>query len=318
MSEWENQKTADALARVDRFMAEAGGMTRQGVEQPARGATNRTVFARQGDRIIVFKVFCEPERKERECFGIHHWKETGLTPKLIFDIDSTMIAMSHVPGRGLTESRRSNGEVRWRQACRGVGRAAGSLAAFPISEADIAAFESRFYRGIESVEKYLGRIVELGRGVCKRDRDFSGRYWSENLDFIESRLEAIYRQPRVLYHQDVSNLHVEQGRFTGFFDLEMCRVGCPALQLGSVLGMLDNTDGHAWTQFKLGWTESRGQLEESDVESALAAAFLLGWRVITRYLSYDGSAGSGFDWASPADPSEYQRGFESLKRMVRM
>jgi hypothetical protein len=46
MSEWEDQKTADAIARVDRFMAEVGGMTREDVEQPGRGNTNRTVFAR--------------------------------------------------------------------------------------------------------------------------------------------------------------------------------------------------------------------------------------------------------------------------------
>ena len=316
--DWATQFTRDALSRVDAFIAQHPGYTRQGVEQPGQGATNRVVFVRRGDDLVVLKVFCEAERKERECFGLRHWWETGLVPELIADVDPRMIVMSYVPGVHLGQARQMDGDVVWREACRETGRAIGSLTRVPLSAADRSAFESRFYDGLGTLEAYLGRILELGRSIHARDPDFGDGFWQENLDFVEVQLDGLLSQPRVLYHQDVGNLHVQQGRFIGFYDLEMCRVGCAAMQLASSLGMLGG-EVTGWEPFCEGWEAATHRpLGLDDRRAAAAAHSLLRWREISRYLSYDGTPGSGVAWASPADPVRYHRSIQATERLLKV
>jgi hypothetical protein len=310
--------TAAALTRVDQFIARHGCLTRDGVKQPGQGSTNRVVFARRGDHIIVFKVFCEEQRKERECFALRHWQSTGMVPELIWDIDRTMIAMSHVPGGWLSQARSREGAEAWRQACRETGRAIGRLTCVPLNPAERATFESRFYGDVGTLESYLGRILDLGRCIYARDPDFRDGFWKKSLDFAARNLETILLQPRVLYHQDVGNLHVQSGRFMGFFDLEMCRPGSVAMQLGSALGLVE-TDPEAWMLFRQGWEAGTGtSLTPRDLAAAGAVKVLLGWREISRYLSYDGTPGSGFEWASPADPVYYRRSFDAVAGLLQI
>lgn len=315
-NDWATHFTQDALAKVDAFIAEHPEYSRDGVPQPGQGSTNRVMFARSGDRLVVLKVFCEVERKERECFGLRHWRDTGLVPELIWEADPTLIVMSHVPGVYLSQAPEADGEEAWRAACREVGRAIGRLTRVPLSAADRTAFESRFYRDAPTLEAYLGRILSLGRSINERDPDFRDDFWRASLDFAEAELPGILAQPPVLYHQDAGNLHVRHGRFMGFFDLEMCRVGCAAMQLASSLGMLEG-DEAGWEPFFQGWeAATQAPLGSKDRRAAAAAGHLLDWREISRYLSYDGTPGTGFPWASPADPVAYRRSMEAMANMI--
>jgi len=314
--DWAAQFKQEARAKVDAFIAQHPDYTRQGVEQPDQGATNRVVFARRGEGLVVFKIFCETDRKERECFALRHWRDTGLVPKLICDVDERLIVMSHVPGVSLHDARATNGVAIWRRACREVGRAVGSLTRVPLGDTDRGAFEARFYGGLAALEPYLNRITELGRSIHARDRDFRGDFWRDSLDFIDAELPGILAQPYVLYHQDVGNLHVQRGRFTGFFDLEMCRVGGTAMQLASAIGML-NGEQTAWEPFRQGWEAATGRpLIRPDRRAAAAAKHLLCWREISRYLSYDGTPGSGYAWADPADPVRYRTVIETAESLL--
>ena len=314
--DWPSRFTREALARVDAYIAAHPEYTLRGVEKPAQGATNRVIFTRRDGELIVFKVFCEAERKERECFALRHWQETGLVPELICDMDPQMIVTSYLPGVSLPAAREAYGEAAWRKACRSVGRSVASLLGVPLGSAERTDFESRFYDGLGTFETYLGRICDLAHSIHRRDSDFSGCFWQESLDLIESQLSSILAQPRGLYHQDVGNLHVERGRFVGFFDLEMCRVGGAAMQLAAALGMLQGRQ-EGWTRFRTGWEEVSGApLGGSDRMAALAASHLLHWREISRYLSYDGTPGSGYAWASPADPVVYRRSMETAEGLL--
>lgn len=311
-----SQFAAEALAKVDAFIAEHPECTRHGVKQPPQGATNQVVFARRGSDLVVFKVFCSAERKQRECFGLLHWRETGLVPELVCDAGPRMIVMSHVPGTSLAAARVADGEAVWPNACREAAKAIGLLTAVPMGASDRAAFESRFYDGLGSLEAYLGRILELGRSIHQRDPDFRDGFWRDSVGFVEGQVDAILSQPRVLYHQDVSNLHVQQGRFAGFYDLEMCRVGCAAMQLASSLSMLAEKR-QGWEPFCEGWeAATNAPLARDDRRAAAACMHLLKWREISRYLSYDGSVGSGYDWASPADPTTYREAIEEAENML--
>jgi hypothetical protein len=301
--------TDAALARVDAFITAHPEYARQGVQQPGHGSTNRVFCARLGHEPVIFKVFCEAERKERELFGLRHWRKTGLVPRLICDADAMMIVMSYVPGVYLHQVREADGDTARHRACREAGNASGALTCVPLSDADRAAFESRFYQDLPTLEAYLGRILELGRGVNVRDPDFQGHFWRESLDFIQAELAGILSQPRVLFHQDAANLHIADGRFAGFFDLEMCRVGCAAMQLASSLRILEGDDA--------GWEAGAcTRLSESNLRAAVAAWHPLSWREICRYLSYDGTPGTGFAWASPADPVRYRRSIEAIRNML--
>lgn len=312
------QFTAEALARVDAFIVAHPEYTRQGIEQPGQGATNRVVFARRGEDPVVFKVFCEVERKERECFALRHWKETGLVPELIRDQDSRMIVMSHVPGCMLHvfSSRDDVSETTRIETCAALGRAFGSLAIVPLSVSDRTRFEARFYGALNTLEAYLGRILELGRSIQAIDPNFGDDFWKGSLDFIQAQMDTILSQPRILYHQDAGNFHVQPGRLRGFFDLEMCFIGCEAMQVGALLDVFQGLR-ERWEPFRRGWeTATRRPLDGVDLRAALAVYHLLCWRVISRYMSYDGTPGTGYAWASPANPARYRSAIESVTRML--
>jgi len=57
------QRLERARARVDAFIREDPGYTREGVKQPGQGVNNLVVFARKDDRTVVFKAFIWPESK---------------------------------------------------------------------------------------------------------------------------------------------------------------------------------------------------------------------------------------------------------------
>jgi hypothetical protein len=308
--------TLTALRQVDAYIAAHPDYTRQGVPQPGQGATNRVVFGRCGGETVVFKIFCERERKQREVFAFRHWQPTGLIPALIADPDETMIVMSYVPGVHLHASRRADAPSVFDQACYETGQAIGTLTRAPLSAAERADFESRFYGELGPLEAYVERMVELSRAIQASDADFYDPFWRDNLDLIESQLPYLYAQPRGLYHQDVSNLHVQNGRFCGFYDLEMCRVGCAAMQLASGLGMMDG-DPAVWLPFRAGWEAATGAtLSAEQRQATLAAYSVLQWREISRYLSYDGTPGTGYAWASPADPVRYRANLQTAQTLL--
>jgi aminoglycoside phosphotransferase (APT) family kinase protein len=310
--------TKHALARIDAFIAEHPEYTRSDFNPSLQGGTNRVVLGRRGNERIVFKVFCEAERKQRECFALRHWRETGLVPGLLADAGPDMIVTTRVPGTTTLHGMhgRVTNEDEWREACGEMGRAVASLMAVPMSATARTNFESRVYGGLGPLEAYLGRIVDLARGVQRRDPDFRDGYWASSLGFFERLLPSILAEPRTLYHQDPANHFFDGRRFAGFYDLEMCRVGGPAMQLSYCTGVL-NGSADGWAHFRAGWESAGGCALDWDACDAIAAAVhLLGWRVITRYMSYDGTPGSGYGWAGPADPARYRRLFDEAESML--
>jgi hypothetical protein len=88
------------------------------------------------------------------------------------------------------------------------------------------------------------------------------------------------------------------------------------MQLAAALGMLVGEQA-AWEPFCEGWQKATGQpLTRADLNAAAAAHQLLQWREICRYLSYDGTPGTGYEWAQPADPAQYRRTIEAASKML--
>ena len=96
----------------------------------------------------------------------------------------------------------------------------------------------------------------------------------------------------------------------------MCRAGCAAMQLGAAFGLLEGNLA-AWEWFRKGWQQGTGQdLTYESIQAAAAARYLLGWREICRYMSYDGTPGTGYSWASPANPQTYYKHFEAVGEIL--
>ena len=302
------------LSKVDAFIAAHPEYSRD-VPQLGQGSTNHVVYARRGDTNVIFKHCCDVGRKERECFGMRHWHDTNLVAKLQWDCDQDMVLITHIPGTWLHRAKDVDGEEAWRSACRESGKAIAALTMVPLSVNAQNEFQTRFYEE-RTFEDYARKILRLGRSVHALDPGFQHSYWNENLDFIENCLGAMLAEPPVLYHQDVGNFHVQAGRFMGFFDVESCRIGCASMQFGSSL-LLPKKDDGSWALFREGWEEQRGaKLTTVDRACAAAGNHLLVWRWITRYLSYDGTPGSGFDWASPADPQSAKECIDGVNEML--
>ncbi len=174
-------------------------------------------------------------------------------------------------GQWLHTARTSEGDVAWRDACRDTGRAVAELTKVPLDAEDRISFESRFYGDLGTLEAYLGRIIDLGHSIAARDPEFGDAFWHRDLDFIESPLDRLLSEPRALYHQDVSNFHVQKGEFMGFFDLEMCRVGCASMQLGAAACMFLG-ESVGWAHFREGYEAVRRQPLSRDERRAAAAA----------------------------------------------
>jgi hypothetical protein len=309
--------------RIARFLAAHPEYSYEEIGQPGQGATNHVAFLRRHDELVVAKAFCTPERKAREAFALKHWRHTGLVPVLMAEEEPDLIVMSHLPGINLHIARTSDPDSVWHQACQDVGCAAAKFVSVPISITDQADFQRQFYNetssteaGTATLENYFDTILRFGHGVFELDADFQDPYWQRSLRFIAEQLPGILAERRALYHQDFGNLNVDRGRFIGFYDLEMCRVGCASMQLGSALGTILYNKG-MWPEFRAGWQQAiRRPIAYDEIRRALAVYHALGWREITRYLSYNGTPGSGFSWASPADPLHYRNSFEQAEAVL--
>lgn len=255
-----------------------------------QGSTNRVVRGMCADQPVIFKHFWDPPRRERELFGLRHWAPSGLVPVLYECDHPCLIVMSQVPGSWLAEFlTRADAEER-AEATRNVARAMATLISVPLSVGDRRRFEEGRLYDFPTLEAYIGRILELARGVHQRQEAYRTETWGRSLTFMEAQLEAILAEPRVLYHQDVANFYMLGERFSGFFDLEMCRVGCVSMQLGSGLMMFDRY-GLDWDVFCEAFENKLGrELGEAGRRSALAAHHFLKWREVTRYLSWSGDA----------------------------
>lgn len=301
----------EIVAQVEAWCSQNAGWTWRGVEQPVQGSTNRVVFVRRGEELRVCKIFCEQERRDREVFALRHWDATGLVPKLVGEVGSRMIVTTFVPGAHLVASRGQQSRGEWVHSCYEAGWAMARLSRVSLSDSQKSVFEFRFYRELPTLAGYLGWILELGRKINAADAGFAGEFWKKSLDFAKSQIPGILAERPRLYHQDVGNLHVQAGRFMGFYDLEMCRVGCASMQLGSMMEYIEREPA-VWQPMREGWEAGVGYLlDEPRLLRALAVHHLLCWRVISRYMSYDGTPGSGYPWAEAADPVWCRRSIEA-------
>ena len=271
-----------AIPAVERYVAKYPEYTISPDQTGSAGNTNYVIFGHRYQQPVIFKYFCEDERKEREVFAMHHFARTGLVPKLLADVDTRLIIQSRIPGGWLPNPDDSSYPTIDRDiAGYSLGEATATLISVPLTPQDANDYESRFYEGL-TLENYLRNILEASWLIHQKVTPYRAPLFAESLGTIEANLPYLLSQTRVLYHQDAMNMHFLESRFSGFFDLEMCRVGTEAMQIGSLWYFFAIHNN--WDAFAQGFAAtSKRELDERDFNAAQAFAHFLVWRYISRY-----------------------------------
>ncbi len=257
----------------------------------SQSVTNYVIFGHCGDQRVIFKYFCRDERKARELFGLRHFATARLVPQLLEDEGARLIVVSHIPGGFLPKPEVDETAfyaIDREMMGRTLGAATANLVSTSLSEQTAEEFESRFYDG-ERLTAYFQGILQASGEIHKRVDCYKDDLFARSLATIEKNLPFILAQPRLLYHQDALNMHFVGSRFSGFFDLEMCRVGTEAMQIGSLWSIFTNYDN--WDAFAQGFAEVAGYtLSPQAKASACAFAHFMLWRSISDYGEWHGEA----------------------------
>jgi hypothetical protein len=259
----------------------------------SQSVTNYVILGHRRDHLseqrVVFKYFCRDERKQREIFGLRHFAATGLVPQLLEDDGPRLIVVSHIPGAFLprpeVDLAAFHGVDRQLMGYT-LGEATAKLMSTPLAAQTAKDFESRFYNG-ETLNNYLYGILQASQAIHQRVECYKADIFAHSLALIEENLPRILAQPRLLYHQDALNMHFMGSRFSGFFDLEMCRVGTAAMQIGSLWSIL--VSYAVWEAFAQGFADVSGRmLEAQDWAASRAFGHFMLWRSISDYGDWRG------------------------------
>lgn len=272
---------------VERFIQEHPQYTIDPDQTGSASVTNYVVFGHCGKQPVVFKYFCRDERKEREVFALHHFAATGVVPQLLEEDGQRLIVESWIPGGWIRDATDAAFDTTARAlAGRTLGQTTAKLVNVPLSPAAADAYESRFYDG-ERLTDYLQNILEASRSIQRQVACYGDPIFADSLAIIEANLPTILSQPRLLYHQDAMNVHFVDDRCSGFFDLEMCRVGTEAMQIGSLWWIIATYQ--VWDAFAQGFAEAANRsLGPADLAAARAFAHFLVWRYISDYGDWRG------------------------------
>ena len=281
MREKWRRKGLTALPAIDAFVQSHGAYSLDEDQSGSYGNTNYVVFGHRQDQAVVIKYFFDPERREREVYGLRHWSQTGCVPDLVHDDGGHLLVQTRLE----VDPDLRDAEVDPEAIGHSIGRAIATMYRVPIEKSEIADFESRFYGGVK-IDDYVMGIVDAGRAVHETEPEYSGATFADSLSFIDASLPTLLSQPRRLYHQDAGNMLCAGGRLVGFFDLEMCRVGTLPIQIGCLTGKMRHLD--CWQAFINGFESKSGEPLGKDVLlAAWAWNHFMTWRYLTTQVDRD-------------------------------
>ena len=258
-------------------------------EQPAyRGGTNYITFGRHGDEPVVFKVFVSPARWRNELWCLRHFAQTGYVPHIRAVVPDQMVVITRLPNGDDGGVASATTE----RVSYAVGQALGAFA-----QADLPLVEG----GYSPVRDFhliawgtnLGAVIDrylaIGYRAQQAVEAYQTPFFSESLALIASQRDVVAAQPPLLFHEDISNLAVDEGAFQGFYDLEMCRLGTEAMQLGVALGLCAPQNGFDWSWLRQGYERRTGRsLGADDMTAILAMNHFYHLIRVCRWGNWDG------------------------------
>ena len=96
MVERHQHKSLMALPAIEAYVDSHGGFSVDEDQQGSHGNTNYVAFGHKDSQPAVFKYFFDPERREREVYGLRHWEATELVPEVVHDDGSNLLVQSRL------------------------------------------------------------------------------------------------------------------------------------------------------------------------------------------------------------------------------
>jgi hypothetical protein len=267
--------TAQAQIDLDAFLHAHPQFSMDNVQPTYRGGTNYITLGHCGEQPIVFKSFIRTYRWAHELFCLRHFAPTGVVPQILAVVPEQLIVM--------TRWADNNAEIPWTlvqraQLSEQIGQAVATLVQWPLPNAatqPAAASEFEQFVWREDVEQIARRCVALCRQIQRVLPRYQTDFFTASLDFVEAQIDYVAQQPRLLFHEDISNFSVDQGQFQGFYDLEMMRIGTEPMQLGVVVDLIcphwREDEWLVWPSFLQGYqAASHRSLTERDFQAILA------------------------------------------------
>lgn len=264
-------------------------------EQPVyRGGTNYITLGHYGEQPIVFKSFVRTYRWSHEYFCLRHFARTGCVPRIFAIAPETLIVMTRLPD-GTTGSTAPTLAER-EQLSYQLGEAVGTLVQWPmptVEQQPPATSEFEEFSWRSDIDVVMRHCVSLCRQIQQTMPVYQTPFFTASLDLVEAHIDYVAQQPRILFHEDISNFAVAEGNFQGFYDLEMVRVGTEAMQLGVVFDLIrphwQENEWLVWTAFLRAYQNTTRQLlSEPDFRAALAMNHLCYHIRLCRWGKWDG------------------------------
>jgi hypothetical protein len=283
----------EAQRAIDRYIASRPQCVIEAAQPSYRGGTNRIFFGSVEKRPAVFKYFTSDARWRNELRCLRHFRSTALVPEILDAQSPRLIVTNRLPGHDLCSARIDPAEVP--RLSRAIGQSIANLSASGLPPGiDGEAFDIIPWAPSPraAMERYLFACERIHRTIPR----YGGSLFAESLRSIREILDRLPPRHECLWHEDISNAKLDRGRFVGFFDLEMCRPGTRAMQLGVAL--------HLCTVSPLRWRDLLDGYAETcappDAEQTLAMNHFYHWIRICRWGRWDG------------DPSDHQSVRDSL------
>lgn len=268
--EWRKQMFDAATAEVEDFVRGNPNYVLD-ADQPEQVhnqlngyGTNFVLWGHREGAPIVFKYF-HPEwgaprwRNERACLS--HFATTGVVPQVHAAVPETLIVTSCLPGIFIGDdavySELTRTEVD--RLARELGAAIGKLVNLPLPDNGIGYSILRDYE-LLPWNTDLRKAVEFYVDLCRLDQKSKESgvdpFYNESLSLVESQLGSIAGQRHLIYHEDLQ-CHSYRGKFQGFFDLEMARLGTELMQLERVFRWC-SPNGLPWASVLAGYQAETG------------------------------------------------------------
>jgi len=263
--------------------------------QPAyRGGTNFITFGHYDLKPIVFKYFVRNYRWQNEYFCLRYFAKTGYVPRILAVVPEQLIVMTRLLGQGLGQEDLSSQSVQ--QVSYQIGQALAAFAQTPLPEVESGYSPVSDFKCMEwgtDLREVLKRYLMLCRAVQEVIPTYQTPFFTKSLTLVESQIDVISKQPRILFHEDIRNMIAHRGTFVGFYDLEMCRLGTEAMQLGVAVRLCKKQEWHSycldWKRFIDGYQRViERELAEEDFLSILAMSHFYHHIRVCRWAQWDG------------------------------
>lgn len=314
-----------------------------------QGNTNRILPAKRDGVAVVIKFYGDEARKNCELFALDHLATSGVVPRVIDRGTNNLLVMERIPGTPLNELLRSeindadslvemgkqgntsSGERPSRGARtateadtdpvdlgRQIGGALARISRIPAPELDPAG-EGEFKPGSSSFQradlKYLlRRYLDASWRVYREEPSYHKDFFRKSLVLQEEQLATVLSQRQFMYLYDMNpgNILIHAGQLAGFVDLEACRCGTEAMQLGAALFNFAKFP-HLWRAILAGYERELGhRINRASLDATLAMSHYTFWEFVTYWGDGSSVRPKRFSLPDAADAARHFRACDDV------